>query len=172
MAEATVNGLGQATTRALDVRFINPFVAGVSDVFTKVLGAWARREAPRLSRDAVPDENLAAFIGLSGPVRGAVTLVLPVRTGLAVVQRMLGTPVTPDSPDLADGLAEVVNMIAGGAKARLAAEATGPIDLGLPSVIRGHQFSVCYPSHTVWLEIPFDTQLGGCQLRITLESMP
>jgi chemotaxis protein CheX len=170
MPPETTSSAREAQVRPMDVRYINPFVASVSDVFGRTLSAWVKRDNPRIQRQAVPDETLAALIGLSGPIRGVVTLVVPMRTALAIVRRMLGCEVSATSPDLPDGLAELVNIVAGGAKARLAESEVEPVNLGLPSVVKGDRFSMCYPSNTNWLEIPFESQLGLFSLRVTIET--
>lgn len=154
----------------MDVRYINPFLASVNDVFKTLLQAWVRRGEVSVQHGAVPTECLTALIGLSGSARGVVTVVLPVRTAMAIVNRMLGEEYQTVNDDVVDGLAELANLVAGGAKARLCDGTAEPIDLGLPTVISGDGFAVRYPSNTAWLEIPFESQLGVFSLRVTIES--
>lgn len=173
LATPDTNETAESTAvRSMDVRYINPFLGSVTDIFKTMLNAWVRRGTVSLQTAAVPPECLTALIGLSGSARGVVTVVLPVRTAVSVVNRMLGEELTTVTPDVIDGVAEMVNLIAGGAKARLVADAAKPIDLGLPTVVTGDRFAVSYPSNTSWLEIPFDSQLGYFSLRVTVEAAP
>ncbi len=63
----------------------------------------------------------------------------------------------------------MVNIIAGGAKARMNTGDEKPLDLSLPTVVRGGDFFVEYPTNSVWLEINFDSELGPFTLRVTFE---
>ena len=69
-----------------------------------------------------------------------------------------------------DAVGEMVNIVAGGAKAKLPhLEDRAPIDLGLPTVVRGHSYMVAYPSNSVWLDVPFSSELGSFNLRVNFE---
>ena len=69
-----------------------------------------------------------------------------------------------------DAISEIVNIIAGGAKAKFSAsQGIGTIDLSLPTVITGAHYGVEHPSHSTEIEVPFLSELGGFSLRITFE---
>ncbi len=68
-----------------------------------------------------------------------------------------------------DGVAELVNIVAGGAKAKFATANGQPIELGLPTVVRGSDYTVEYGTKVVWLEVPFTSELGAFTLRVTFE---
>ncbi len=70
---------------------------------------------------------------------------------------------------VSDAIAEMVNIVAGGAKAKLNLGGGAPLDLSLPTVVRGNSYNVDYPSGSVWLEVPFDSDLGSFRLRVTFE---
>jgi len=67
------------------------------------------------------------------------------------------------------GMGEMVNIVAGGAKVKLHKGEHTPIDLGLPTVVRGHSYMVAYPSHSIWLDVPFTSELGPFNLRVNFE---
>lgn len=152
----------------MDVRLINPFIESVSDLFGTMLGCSVKRGEVTLARESGDPQHLVAIIGLSGPARGTVAVSLPVKTSLAVTGRLLGDAPPMVNDDVADALAEIANMIAGGAKARLSGEGT-PIDLSLPTVVTGSDYQVVYPTETVWLDVPFSSELGTFSLRVTFE---
>jgi hypothetical protein len=41
--------------------------------------------------------------------------------------------------------------------------------LSLPTVVRGTNYKVDYPTRTAWLEVPFKSDLGSFSLRVTFE---
>ncbi len=152
----------------MQVTYINPFLESVCSVFKTMLNTEAKRGDVGMVKNACGPREMTALIGLSGNVRGTVALAMPLNTALALVNRMLGTSSHVIDETVSDGVAELVNMIAGGAKTQFSGEGT-PIDLSLPTVVRGEGYDVQYPSGAKWLEIPFSSELGSFSLRVTLE---
>ena len=151
----------------MQVEYINPFIESVYDLFARMLDSKVTRGNAGVAKDVVTPRDVMALIGLSGPARGTVALSFPITTALSMVSQLLGTPMRIMDETVTDGVAEIVNMIAGGAKAKLFKEGEPPIDLSLPTVVRGNGFSIDYPSDTVWLEIPFTSDLGHFSIRVT-----
>ena len=153
----------------MNVDYINPFIESVHDLFATMLTAKASRGDVAIARGDGPSLDIVALIGLSGPARGMVTLAFPVKTALNIVNRLLGTELRIMDDTVSDAVAEVVNIVAGGAKARFKIENGPPIDLSLPTVVRGNSFCVDYPTKTTWLEVPFETDLGPFVMRVTFK---
>jgi chemotaxis protein CheX len=81
---------------------------------------------------------------------------------------MLGIEVEKFDETVTDGVGEIVNIVAGSAKSKFTGDGP-PIDLSLPNVIRGNDYTVEYPSKAVWLEVPFQSELGPFNMRVTFE---
>lgn len=156
----------------MDVRFINPFVESTVEVFQKMLAATVTRGNPVVSNKAPAGDELISIIGLSGRMRGAVVMQLPVATGLNIASRILMTEKEQVDADVYDAVAEFTNMIAGGAKAQLSRleEDGAPITLGLPTVFHGQQNGFGSSSGALWLELPFESDLGKFDVLVSLES--
>jgi chemotaxis protein CheX len=153
----------------MDVTYINPFLKGVYSVFETMLGMKVQRGNIAIARDSASPETLVALIGLSGPARGTVALHLPKTTALNLLNNWLSMELQEIDQTVSDGVAELVNMIAGQAKVTFSDEIKTPIDLGLPTVVHGDNYKVQYPSRTTWLEIPFNCDLGAFSLRVTFQ---
>ena len=83
-----------------------------------------------------PDEVVVA-LGLTGAGEGLLLLSMSRKLAAELVARMLGAEGEELSPeDVADGIAELANMVAGGAKSALA-ETEHAFQLSLPTVIEG-----------------------------------
>ncbi len=142
---------------------MNQFVEATVTVFTTMLGC-----RPKKAKAAGPvrDEGVlrTAIIGLSGTVRGAVALAFPADTAHFVVKRLMGTdsPVTDDQ--INDAIGEVANMVAGSAKSKLVGQ---DVSISLPSVVRGHKYTILHPKDSVTFEVPFESELGGFTLNVT-----
>jgi chemotaxis protein CheX len=150
----------------MKVEYINPFIESTYELFSTMLAAKAARGDVGIAGKNANPRDLMALIGISGRARGMVALAFPVDTALHMVNRLLGTEVRTVDDTVSDAIAEMVNIVAGGAKAKLSGDGP-PMDLSLPTVVRGSHFNVDYPSGSVWLEVPFESDLGPFSLRVT-----
>ena len=154
----------------MKVEYINPFIQSVYDLFSTMLGCQAKRGNVALAKSGGSSQEITALIGLSGQARGTVAISFPESTALSMVERLLGIEMEAIDETVSDALGEMVNIVAGGAKAKFTQENGGPpIDLSLPNVIKGGNYSVDYPSQATWLAVPFSSELGAFSLRVTFE---
>ncbi len=154
----------------MKVEYINPFIESVHDLFSTMLGCQAKRGRVELAKKGAAPQEITALIGLSGQARGAVALLFPEQTALAMVGRLIGMEMEEADETMSDALGELVNIVAGGAKAKFCDQNGGTsIDLSLPSVLKGLNYTVNYPTQTEWLDVPFSSDLGPFSLRVTLE---
>jgi chemotaxis protein CheX len=151
----------------MKVEYINPFIESVYDLFSTMLGDEARRGDVGVSKDNPNPRDIMALIGISGHARGMVALSFPKATALNMVNKLLSSDTTELDDTVSDAVAELVNIVAGGAKAKFPKEDGKPLDLSLPTVVRGSGYEVDYPSGSVWLEVPFESGLGGFTMRVT-----
>lgn len=153
----------------MKVEYVNPFIDSVYDLFSTMLSGKAMRGDIGLSKgDAGPrPAEVTALIGISGQARGMVSLSFPTSTALNMVNRLLSMEITEVDDTVSDAVAELVNIVAGGAKARFPLGDGEPMALSLPTVVRGSGFKVDYPSSSVWLEVPFTSDLGPFSMRVT-----
>jgi chemotaxis protein CheX len=158
----------------MKIEWINPFVESVNSLCTTMLScAVERGPLGVVNGKAEPGGDITGLIGLSGPVRGMVALSFPIGTARAMVGRLLCLGEEEISESVGDGVAELVNIIAGSAKAKFSnGNGSDVISLGLPTVIRGGNEIVEGPSRSTWLDVPFSSDLGPFSLRVTFEMNP
>ncbi len=153
----------------VDVRYINPFVESVDSVFQTMLSLKPIRSPVKISDGGGgTGEVLTSLVGITGHVHGVVVLRFPKATAGQLAGRMLGTELTDTSPEVIDAISELVNMVAGAAKAKLSCDP--PLQLGLPTVVQGTGYRVKYPSKSIWLEIPFSSEAGNFSMELTFSS--
>lgn len=152
----------------MKVEFINPFIDSVHSLFDAMLGCEIERGQITMANKLHPT-SITAIIGLGGTARGTVALSFPVKTALAMVERLLGVETKIVDETVIDGMAEMVNIVAGGAKAKFSELAGSPIGLSLPTVVRGDSYIVEHPSGSKWIEVPFSSELGEFVMRVTFE---
>ncbi len=151
----------------MNVQFINPFIESVNDLFSTMLGCEAIREQVRLTEPVVTKEPLVAVINMSGPVKGTVALIFPLETALAIFGRFSGEKSDRLTADVVDTLAEIANIVAGGAKSKLNVSDT-PVNLTMPNVLENRGNTILSPASGTWIEVIFSSALGGFNLRVTM----
>lgn len=150
----------------MKVEYLNPFVEGVDHVFQTMLKIKPERRGVKLSDPTKPNgERITALIGISGQVGGVVALRFPPATALALASRFLGMKAETVDDMVIDSVSELVNMVAGQAKARF--EHDPPLRLGLPTVVQGADYRVSYPAKSVWLEVPYGSEAGEFTMEVT-----
>lgn len=152
----------------MDVRYINPFIDAVTNVFTTMLDLQPQRLPLKLSSKAeepASGESLSSIIGISGQIHGVVALRFPPETVMQFAARLLGSECTTVNEEVIDAAAELANMVAGNAKAQFDFEP--PLDLGLPTVVQGAGYRLKYPSGSTWLQVPFKSDAGNFLMEVS-----
>jgi chemotaxis protein CheX len=109
------------------------------------------------SKPAGPhDFDVSAVIGFSGDVAGSCALRMSNDTAREAVSRLAGEPVD-DAAEIADGIGELANMIAGNAKAALEPRA---LSLSFPEVIRGKGHEIGFHRYADLFELHFMSEIG------------
>ncbi len=153
----------------MDVKYVNPFIESAQQLFTTMLGCEATRGDIGLADESCNGGDIVALVAFSGPASGTLSILFPSETAMAIAGRMLDMEIEVMDEIVSDAVAEVVNIIGGGAKAKFTDADQEPIDLGLPTVVRGSNYTVNYPTNLVWIEVPFESELGCFSMRVTLQ---
>lgn len=103
--------------------------------------------------------NLSGLLGLAGDLRGSVALHWPWSVAREITGRLLGEEIDYPEEDVADAMAEIVNMVAGGIKTAFAKEGK-TLELSVPSIVSGRSFSVRSSRSAAHLVVPFKIGLG------------
>ncbi|MBX7255078.1 MAG: chemotaxis protein CheX [Candidatus Hydrogenedentes bacterium] len=154
----------------MNAQYVNPFVEAVFELFSTMLQSKAARTGLGVSGGEQHPDEVMALIGFSGVVRGTVALAMPHNTCQGMVRRLLGEGVEADPETVSDTIAEMVNIVAGAAKSKLSLQVKETLELSLPVVVHGDEFEVFSPSHAIWLEIPFSSDLGPLCMRLSFQN--
>jgi chemotaxis protein CheX len=158
-------GRGLGGGQFVDVNYINPFIEAVDTVFTTMLQVQPRRNGVKISNGENNSASLTSIVGLSGQVSGVVALRFPPTTALSLAGRLLGAEQSGVNNEVVDAISELVNMVAGAAKAKL--QHDPPLELGLPTVVEGTGYKLKYPSRCVWLEVGFASEAGAFSMEVS-----
>jgi len=150
----------------MDPSFITPFVSSTQNVFSTMLQLPVEMGAPTLKEALDPPHDVTGVIGMTGQVSGSVILSMPMETATAIVALFSGEQLDPATPDFADAVGELVNMVSGGAKAQF--PATGAVSISVPSVIVGRNHSVARQSGVPTVLIPCTTDCGDFVIEVAI----
>lgn len=145
-----------------DVRLINPFLKAVADVFNTQAQTKLTPQKP-----FIQNQNTALNIGIVGIVglncsqfKGNIALCFPSDVFLKIYERMLGESHKEISPETADLVAELLNIIYGQAKTELNCGLGLDLPPALPTVLRGEKLSLRQNSSAPVVVLPFQSDLG------------
>ncbi|MBN1844056.1 MAG: chemotaxis protein CheX [Sedimentisphaerales bacterium] len=152
----------------MDVKFINPFLVAIKNVFETMLQIPFQLGKPTLKEDPKPRYDVSGIIGLSGAINGCVVISLPQELALELASALSGETIQELDEDCTDAIGEIANMIAGGAKKEFPGQDNS---ISTPSVIIGrHQ--VTYPRGLPIISIPCETSFGRLTVDVALKEIP
>ncbi len=147
------------TDRAQTItQYINPIIHSTLNTFEVMLNSTAKRTGLGLSCGRMERPTLSAVISLSGVTKGTIVLNVENEVALNIMDRMLGEKPPMINDEVRDAVGELVNMIAGGAKAQMEQL---KLILGIPNMIDGENYMLHFPSDMEpAMTIQFESDIG------------
>ncbi|RJO69744.1 MAG: chemotaxis protein CheX [Myxococcales bacterium] len=131
---------------------ILPFVKATIDTFTTMVDVAPQQKDIAAIVPPLEQNNVSAMIGLSGDAKGMVGISMSNATALKIVSRFTGEEVTQFGEDVTDAVGELINIIAGGAKAEIH---DMRLMISLPSVMHGERYYLSMPKEAPLVAITF-----------------
>lgn len=122
---------------------------------------------PHLKANPAPLYDVSGIIGFSGGIVGSMVVSFQRVTAEKIVEAFAGMPITPDSPDFADAIGELANMIAGNAKKDLGALAS----ISVPNVVIGAGHQIARLADVPCVVIPCETPIGSFAVEISIKTV-
>lgn len=145
---------------------INVFIESLENLFSTVFSAEASRGALKLSNGAVSEGDFTFVIKISGMDKEHfIITAVPTATAAKAGSEMLGMDMPEDSPDLADVMSEIGNMLVGNSKPGLKEVAGATVDINLSGVQKGSPAGISSPK---WIEVPFTSSIGPFKMLATV----
>jgi chemotaxis protein CheX len=144
--------------KTIDVNLINPFIEATLECLKDMAGMQPVRQRIFLKTDPTMHGDVAGIIGLSRGITGSCVVSFPLVLARRIVAGML-----MDEPDkltldmVNDGIGEVANMVAGGAKRRFSTTSY-KFDISVPTVIAGTPVALYNPQDVVSIACLFQAK--------------
>jgi len=153
----------------MKIEHIEPFIEATVGMFKTMLGMDCEYMTPYLlDRDGQPDWDISGIIGIAGDSKGVVVISFTAELAAEATSKLVGKQVEEDDPDIVDVVGELVNIVAGNAKKGLEQYR---LSISLPSIVRGPDHQIAWPSETPIVGIPFKTETGRFHLSVGLENI-
>ncbi|QDT65672.1 chemotaxis protein CheX [Calycomorphotria hydatis] len=152
-------------TGELTAQIVNPILSATSLVFDISLGSKVRRTGLGLAGEKSSFHPFTAVIELTGAAYGTVCLNLPRRTAFLIVSQMLGKSMDKSDANVRDAVGEVVNMIAGNAKAELEQY---DLRIGIPRIYVGSSEAIPFPAYQKPMQADFSSDIGPFSIIFSL----
>jgi len=125
----------------MDVKFINPFLNGASEVIKTMAFLEAVAGKPYLKKDETARGDVSGIIGITGDAIGSLAISFSEGCICGIVGSMLGETYTEPTQEVLDAAGELTNMISGVARTNL--EKMGlQVYAAIPSVIFGKDHTI------------------------------
>jgi chemotaxis protein CheX len=151
----------------MDVAYVNPFIVSTVHTFKTMLNTDAHPQPPVLKANDKHTYDVTGIIGLSGDAQGSIAISFSKVMTLKVVSKLLGTEIKIIDRDVADGIGELANIIAGNAKQHLA---QFQLSISLPKVIVGQSHWILAQKSIPSIVVPFKSSLGEFSMEVALKS--
>jgi len=157
--------IAEPRTQTLDTELIVPFVNSVRSLFKTMVNMEMTVERPYVKTDGTTSYDVSGIIGFSGQIQGSVIVSFAVAAAKKIVATFAGMEMEPGTPDFADAVGELANMIAGAAKKSLGSSA----NITVPTVILGQSHGVARLRDVPCVVIPCTTPAGNFALEVSIK---
>lgn len=137
-------------------------------VFSTMLGLEAVAGPARISQSGVgASHGVAALVGMAGTWIGTGSVDCSAAMACRIAGAMLGSEYPAVTDDVLDAMAEVGNMIIGNVKSSVEA-VVGPMNLSIPTVVYGQNFTTRSQKRDQWTTVPFTCEGGEFLVQVML----
>lgn len=151
----------------MDVSYVNAFLKATTLTFKTLINIEINVGDPNLKNKVKMNYGISGSIGLSGKAVGFIALSYPKPVSISIVSMMLGTTITDINSEIADGIGEITNIIAGHAKQYLP---DLNMSISLPNVIIGTDYQIVGFSSIPVIVVPLNSSLGEFFMQVSLKT--
>ena len=162
---------GRKEKQAVDVDFINPFMAATQ----RVLETQANTPlVPGKAYIKKPEEQIV--VGIAGVIslncaefKGTISICFRPEVFLKIYENMVGEKHTEITSETQDAAGELLNIIFGQAKTILNDHKGFNIDKAIPTVLVGEKLRLHHSARSPALILPFDSKAGTFHLEVVVD---
>ncbi len=142
-----------------DIEIAKPFVQATIQVLSTMAGISPTPNKPYLKKDNLAQGDVSATVTFTGAKTGVIAVSFTKACAIGVVKGMLGDDIQDIMQDTKDTVGEIINMISGQARARLA-ETGLTLQGSTPTVTMSPKHTIDHAADASIMAIPFSTDHG------------
>jgi chemotaxis protein CheX len=137
-------------------KVINPYISATVDLLSTMAGLCAEKKEVFLKKNYRLFGDISAIMSFTGKVEGEVVVCFEEALARSVVARIMASSIDSLTKDeLREGIGEIVNIIAGNAKAVLAGTEYAH-QMALPTVVLGNGHEISHPGNAPCIVVRFE----------------
>lgn len=152
----------------MDVRYINPFIEATMHVLDTLAHVQAQPGKPFIKKDKIARGDVTGVIGLTGKMRGTVSVSFTEPCILAIVSGMFGEEMKEMNEEIRDAAGEISNMISGQARRKLEEDGLS-LSAAIPTIVMGKNHSLSHITTYPVIAVPFKTAKGEFTIEVSFE---
>ncbi len=140
------------------------------DFYQKIIEVTQEIFESMIMLDVTPEQPLAehvskftcsvsAMVGFAGFKQGNLVIHAPKEVAIGLTRDFLGMDIDEVNEDVQDAMGELANMIAGSLKPIISNNGKN-VELSLPSVVYGEEYSMTVVAKADWIIVPFTVSHG------------
>lgn len=151
----------------MDTALLQPFIDATIDTFNTMLAIEPSVREVKDVRPPFDQQQVTALIGLSGDAIGVVAISFSEDVTRKVIGNFIGEDVDEIDEDVYDAVGEIINIVAGAAKAGLGEL---KVTISLPSVMHGERFRMALPRSAQLTQVSFELpDVGTMEILVSLK---
>jgi len=115
------------------------------------------------------EKGMTSMVGFAGFRQGMLAIHTPENVALDITTLFLGLEVDKIDEDVIDALGELANMVAGSIKPLIAKDGVD-VELSLPSVIHGSEYSMTTLADSETIVVPFSLNAGDFLVELAFKA--
>lgn len=152
----------------MDVKYVNPFMAAIKNVFKTMLNMEVEFAKPHIRTEIDTTHDVSGVIGLSGDVKGVVVVSFPRLAAVRIASAFAGVDLNDSDEDFPDAVGELANMISGNAKKDFDGL---QVFISPPSVVIGASHQIRSTKVVPRLVIPCQTPAGSFVVEVGMQEL-
>lgn len=154
----------------MDVQYINPFIDAVMNCMETMVGITPDRKPPYVKTDKANQGDISGIIGFAAVnVSGSIALSFPKESALKIHNTLMGENVFEITTEVRDGIGELTNIVAGGAKSKLS-EMGISFNISLPTIIVGREHEIHHKTDSPVIVVPFELRKHRFLMEVTMKT--
>ncbi|MBW1778156.1 MAG: chemotaxis protein CheX [Deltaproteobacteria bacterium] len=151
--------------------FSQKIVEATQEIFETMIMVDVKTGTPLKEHVSRFQCSLSAMVGFAGFKQGNLTIHLPEKVAVGLTQDFLGVEINEVNEEVEDAMGELANMLAGSLKPFIS-ENGEKVELSLPSVVHGDEYTLTVINKADWVIVPFTVSHGDFLVGLELKKLP